>query len=278
VTPIIRAVAVLLASTAALLLHPGTAASQTVEMCYDQAVPAGYVVTAISQRPDCPAYYSRTYNSITVAVPGETVTVCSSLSTLGQGYVMTARGQSPACPGYYTSTSNTITYQRVGGAPAPEPAAPTAGLALLDQYQRSVGTRMMDMEEWLGLRTPTHQPWFSSANQDATQTTTLQVTGGARYTVLAVCDDDCTDLNLRVLDRGYVVAQDIQPEAYARLELAPANDATFTLEARMAACDSAPCRYSVAVYETPSAAMAPAGRPPRRERMTPSPARPTPRP
>lgn len=269
----LRSLAIALVLTAAGLARPTVApAQESIPICSDQQVPNGYVVVAIDSRADCPGYYSRAYNSITVRQPGDTVTVCSTLSTLGGEYARISASSSATCPGYYSSTSNTATYRRLAAVlpPGHGPAATSNALAVLDQYDRTVFLRMREMEEWLGLAHPTHQMWRASAQPGATAQTSLQVQAGMRYTLAGVCDDDCTDLDLRVLDGSYVVAQDVQTDAHARLELTPAQDGTLVVEVIMAACSVAPCRYGVGVYETPPLAAIQATRPPRRRpRITP---------
>lgn len=264
--PLVIAMLALLATS---LAPRAAAAQERISICSTQSVPAGWVVVSVSSRPDCGGYYSGPYNSLLIEQPGETVTMCTTFGTPGQGYVMTAQTSTPDCPGYYGSGTNRAQYRRIAvvvpdTAPTPAPApAPPPSVALqpLDRFVQSVYGKLDWIQEDLRLFVATHAPWHGSARQGQTAAGVLQVEAGRRYTVIAACDDDCTDLDLRVLDGNYVVGQDVEPSEAARLELAPAASATLTVEVVMAACGHEPCAYGVRIYETP-----PSGAPPVRRR------------
>ncbi|HEX2208656.1 MAG TPA: hypothetical protein VHG93_13300 [Longimicrobium sp.] len=262
--PLLRA-ALLLA--AAAFARPA-AAQDPVQICRTQPVPQGWVVVAMGMKDDCPGAQAASYNSITIRVPGDTVTVCNSLSQLGQGYVATGQRSLEQCPNYYGGRPNATSYRRVPQPPVQNPPPVTAGdggsggLALMDEYDRTVFARLEEMEEMAGLRRPTHHVWLSRLAHGAAGRTSMRVEGGMRYTLVAVCDADCNDVDLRVLDGGRVLAQDVGAEGEATLQLSPARSGTLTVEAVMASCRHSPCRFAVAAYQTPR----PGGDPPRRPR------------
>lgn len=268
---LVRAVLLL----AAALACPRGAAAQPVQMCSNQSVPTGYVVTATTSRPECPGYYSSGYNSLTIRLPGDGVTVCTALTQVWPGYVVTSQTSRADCPGYYSSGSNSATWQRVGEPPAAQPvpaAAASGAFAALDQYDRTVFRRMNEMETWLRLDTPTHFSWLSKTPQGTTARTVLAVEGGQRYTLVAVCDEDCTDMDLRVLDGGYLLAEEVSTDAYATVALAPARNGQLTVEVVMDTCAQSPCHFVVGVYETPRPTAVPPRRPPGGDvRVTPRP-------
>jgi hypothetical protein len=259
---------------AAALMCPRAAAAQPVQMCSNQPVPAGYVVTATASRTECPGYYASTYNSLTIRVPGDSVSVCSSLTQPWPGYVITRQTSRTECPGYYASNSNSATWQRVGEPAAPaQPVAAAAGeFAVMDPYDRTVFQRMAEMAAWRRLDTPTHHPWLFKVANGTTARTTLTLIGGTRYTLVAVCDQDCSDLDLRVLDGSYLLGEDTGTEASAAVELIPARDVRLTVEAVMVTCAQSPCHFAVGVYETPRPGAVPPRRPPGGDvRVTPRP-------
>lgn len=238
--------------------------------------PEGYAVVAAYRIQECPGYYaSNEHNSLTLQRPGETVTACSALTPSLPGYVITAQYRIQECPGYFASSeANSATYRRIAQpvVDAPPPPASAGGeLAPLDDYQRTVSLRLREMEEWLGVAEQTHAPWRGELYHRAHGQAPLRVQAGTRYTVVAVCDDDCTDLDLRVVDGGSVLAQDVSPERYAHVEIAPSRTGALRVEPVMATCQASPCRFTVAVYATPAPAVqdAPAGAPLRRERIQP---------
>lgn len=316
----LRTLALAFVLAAAALLRAPAAQAQQITICNGQPVPGGYVVVAAYRVQECPGYYaSNEHNSLTIALPGDRVTVCSALSPRPEGYavvaayriqecpgyyasnehnsltlqrpgetvtacsaltpslpgyVVTARYRIQECPGYYASNeANSAVYQRLASpvADAPQPASGSGELAPLDDYQRTVSGRLREMEEWLGVSEQTHTQWRGQLYPRAHGQAPLPVQAGMRYTVVAVCDDDCTDLDLRVVDGGHVLAQDVSPERYAHVELAPARTGVLRVEPVMATCHASPCRFAVAVYATPAPAVqdAPAGSPLRRERIQP---------
>lgn len=266
---LVRAVLLL----AAALACPRAAAAQPVQMCSNQPVPTGYVVTATTRRNECPGYYSGGHNSLTVRVPGDTVSVCVALSQARPGYVVTAQTRRSECPGYYSGGFNSATWQRVGEPVAPQPVAAADGeIVVMDAYDRTVFQRIAELAAWRRLEAPTHHPWLSKAAHGTTAHTTLTLTGGTRYTLVAACDQDCTDLDLRVLDGGYLLGEDRSTDENAIVELAPARDVRLTVEAVMVSCAQSPCHFAVGVYETPRPGAVPPRRPPGGDvRVTPRP-------
>ncbi|WP_420128352.1 hypothetical protein [Longimicrobium sp.] len=257
---------------AAVVAHPRGAAAQPVQMCSNQPIPTGYVVTATSSRTECPGYYSSGPNSFTIRVPGDTVSVCTTLSPTLPGYVVTRQTSRSECPNYYSSNGNSATWQRVGEPPAAQPAAADDEILVMDAYDRTVFQRLGEMAAWRRLVMPTHHPWLSKAAHGVITGTTVTLTGGTRYTLVAVCDQDCTDLDLRVLDGGYLLGEDRSTDETAVVELAPARDVRLTVETIMAQCAQSPCHFAVGVYETPRPGAIPPRRPPGGDvRVTPRP-------
>jgi hypothetical protein len=229
---------------------PSQSPNEALDICSIQAVPPGYVVSATQNRPSCPAYQSTGYNSVTLRLPGETGSICIALSVLGREYVVTSRTSRPSCPGYNSTGTNSATYRRLADAAPPRSPALSGAMAPLDRYDRGVYRRLREMEEWLGVDAPSHRPWIASGAGGSTTRAELQVEAGGRYTLVAVCDEDCGDMDLRVLDGSYVVAQDTGVDPDAHLEISPARSGTLTVEAIVHACAQNPCHFGVGAYES----------------------------
>jgi hypothetical protein len=319
--PLLRPVPFLLLLTAAAALaRPVPAAAQPeVRMCSDQPVPAGYVIvgtasrsncptvnftasynsltirlpgdsvsvcSALSQPPEgyvivgtasrsnCPSAFGASYNSLTLRLPRDTVTVCTALSQLSEGFVIVGHGSSSRCPSSFGDAYNTATYQRVGG-----PSAPSGGETIsfgpfspMNPYDRTVFRRMGEVAAWLRLETPTHHPWLARTAHGTTASTRLELDGGVGYTLVAVCDEDCGDVNLRVLEGGVLLGMDADGDDYAVVEVVPARDARVTVDVGMTSCAESPCHFAVGVYETPRPGAVPPRRPPGGDvRVTPRP-------
>lgn len=252
----------------------GGAGSGDLEMCSEQPVPAGFVVVRTGMRGNCTTTFGAAYNSMVIRLPGDTVTVCSEMSRLADGYVVTRQGMRGNCPTSFGASHNTVTYQRVGppAEPAGDETVAEGAFIPMNPYDRAVFGRLAEMETWLQVEAPTHHPWLGKTAQGTTARTTLDLEGGRRYTLIGVCDGDCTDLDLRVLDGGYLLAEDVRADEHATVDLSTARDARLTVEVVMARCAQSPCHFAVGVYETPRAGAIPPRRPPGGDvRVTPRP-------
>lgn len=66
------------------------------------------------------------------------------------------------------------------------------------------------------------------------------------YVVSAVCDDDCGDLDLHLLDAtGKEVAFDVKAGSTPQVQIAPKDAAAYTLVIAMDKCSVEPCYYGV---------------------------------
>ena len=74
------------------------------------------------------------------------------------------------------------------------------------------------------------------------------LSGGSRYTVSGVCDNDCTDLDLRVMSpAGVELDRDFLTDDVPVLAFRAPTSGRYHLEVSMARCSIAPCRYDVEV-------------------------------
>ncbi len=70
-----------------------------------------------------------------------------------------------------------------------------------------------------------------------------------QYTLLGVCDDDCEDLDLEVLDpAGRSVGEDDEADDSPIVNFKTASSGRYVVIARMADCDVAPCDYGIAAF------------------------------
>lgn len=65
--------------------------------------------------------------------------------------------------------------------------------------------------------------------------------------VVGACDNDCTDLDLRVRSGNRLVGEDVLDDAMPVVEV-PAGGRPLTIETSMAACSVDPCVYGVVVF------------------------------
>jgi hypothetical protein len=225
----------------------------TVCSAYTAGLP-GYVVVAAGDGEQCPDYYRPGSNQLTLRLPGDTVSVCSAYTTSLSGYVVTAQNDREECPGYYQPGANSTTYRRLPQAyvPAPDPpppAAPEEVLPWLDVYSRYVMRRLRVAEGRLRLEEPTHRTWIGVMSPGSTASMGIEVQPGVRLTVVAVCDQDCSAVALRVIDANGTVAAASAASTQSVVQITPAAGGEWTLEASVRTCAVNTCRFAVGVYE-----------------------------
>jgi hypothetical protein len=242
----------------------------TVCSAYTPGLP-GYVVVAAGDGEQCPDYYRPGPNQLTLQLPGDTVSVCSAYTTRLDGYVVTAQNDREECPGYYQPGANSATYRRLpqpyAAAPQPVPQSTEAGvLPWLDVYSRYVMRRLRVAEGRLRLEEPTHQPWTGVMAPGGIASRGVEMQPGVRLTLVAVCDQDCAAVTLRVIDPAGVVAAVSEASTQPVVHLAPVVGGEWTLEASVRTCAVQTCRFAVGVYEASTGSAVSPGRPTPRPR------------
>ena len=95
----------------------------------------------------------------------------------------------------------------------------------------------------------------SSLRESQSEDQYLDLVGGLDYVVVAVCDVDCSDIDLRLYDpSGSEVASDTQTDDVPVLELSSVRGGRYRLEVGMYDCDTEPCYYAVGVYSRSASA------------------------
>lgn len=92
-------------------------------------------------------------------------------------------------------------------------------------------------------------PLVGSIN--ASNSTTLQVNlnAGRRYRLFGVCDNDCSDLDLRLIDpSGTTVAEDVETDDVPIVVHTAQRTGSYRVQVIMARCSVSPCRYGVSLY------------------------------
>lgn len=143
-------------------------------------------------------------------------------------------------------------------APAPVPVgnayAPVQARRLepaTDAWLEQVNSQLADIDAWArqqGLSL-SHEIQSGAAGAGEEQTIALELDAGQSYGIMGVCDNDCSDLDLQLLDEaGNVLLEDLEVDAYPALLVQPEVTGTFYATVRMVSCSQAPCRYGLAVY------------------------------
>jgi len=86
---------------------------------------------------------------------------------------------------------------------------------------------------------------------------TVQLTGGVEYRIVAACDQDCTDVDLILLDAvGTIVTSDVETDDAPVVSVTPVQSGDYTVRVAIVSCSSAPCLHAAALYQEGGAAIA----------------------
>lgn len=96
------------------------------------------------------------------------------------------------------------------------------------------------------------QPYSGSLQQGQSWNVPAELYPGFDYRVIGVCDRDCADLDLVVLDpNGAVITQDTTTTSQPIVGVQPGGVGNFTIQVQMYNCTIAPCYYAIALYGRP---------------------------
>ena len=122
----------------------------------------------------------------------------------------------------------------------------------LDPWVRQAHQQLWMYRTSLDLTDLSHNIVTGSLDAGERETVMAELEGGSSYSLLAVCDNDCTDVDLRVKTRsGTTLDEDLELDDFPLCEISVAGEGTmmFEVEVIMVNCDVEPCRYAVAVFE-----------------------------
>lgn len=106
-------------------------------------------------------------------------------------------------------------------------------------------TRAAEAAGW----TASEERAFGYVDEGHVATIELTLAQGT-YSALGVCDGDCSDLNLRVLDEnGGLLDNDELPDDVPMIEFWGSRDNSYTVEVEMAGCSESPCFYGVQLVQ-----------------------------
>jgi hypothetical protein len=140
------------------------------------------------------------------------------------------------------------------GGPAPLP--PGGGQQAATQltaadYQRIVMERMGQRQQQMAAEgfQMLGQPTPGTLNAGQSSTVPASLNQGVEYRIVGVCDQDCGDLDLSLIDQNNVtVSQDTSTDNSPIVSVAPQWTGPFTLQVSMYQCSNQPCYFAVALF------------------------------
>ena len=125
-----------------------------------------------------------------------------------------------------------------------------AGSAL-PQWQEAVNSQLQRSQERAaddGFRMMEDNRTGSMSEGDP-ESLSLSLRVGTEYKIVGVCDQDCSDLDLRLFDAsGNEVDEDIMTDDVPIVTVTPSRSETYRLQVIMVACSTEPCFYGIGIY------------------------------
>ena len=92
---------------------------------------------------------------------------------------------------------------------------------------------------------------INAVDEDGTDDWTFNLEAGRRYAVIAACDDDCGDLDLRVEDyeTEEVLSEDTESDATPVVTFSPGASGRCTIRMSMYSCGTRYCYAGFSLYE-----------------------------
>jgi hypothetical protein len=137
------------------------------------------------------------------------------------------------------------------GSVAASVAGPTPVAAQSSQYNRQLEVQLNESRR---MYLPAGQgivrgPLGGSLDQGETINYSFQLVAGRSYTILGVCDNDCSDLDITLYDpNGNQVAEDVLTDDKPVASVTARRSGRYRATISMASCSTGACFYAVAAY------------------------------
>jgi hypothetical protein len=122
-----------------------------------------------------------------------------------------------------------------------------------NQYDQQVNNQLDTMERNASGMTRQFRSPIFRLNEGATQDYPVTILAGQRYTIGGVCDNDCPDLDIKLLDAsGTEVAADTATDSVPLVSYTATKSGNFTARVVMYDCNSAPCSAGLTIMSSGS--------------------------
>jgi len=132
-----------------------------------------------------------------------------------------------------------------GSQPQPATLTPAGGntyTAQVDTYLARLATNAVNQ----GYTRVAAGPVHGSLRDDETASHNMDVVGGNQYALMGACDNDCTDVDLKIFDQsGTMLMQDIAVDDTPVLLFTANGSGRYRVQVIMATCNRNPCFYGI---------------------------------
>ena len=132
-----------------------------------------------------------------------------------------------------------------GGRSQPSTLAPSGGNQYTQQVDRYLA-RLAGNASAQGYTRLAAGPVHGYLRDNETASHTMEVTGGNSYVLMGACDNDCTDVDLKIYDQGgTLLMQDIAVDDTPVLLFQANGSGRYRVQVIMATCNRNPCYYGI---------------------------------
>lgn len=127
----------------------------------------------------------------------------------------------------------------------------TAVASAQERYVRAVRLQLNAFRTVLEERgyDKTHEYKIDSLGNRRSDSFTLSLQKGMRYVLVSVCDQDCSDIDVKVFDENNnEVGRDTEEDDKPIVEVTPRWTGQFRIRIEMFNCNRNPCYYGIGVF------------------------------
>lgn len=128
---------------------------------------------------------------------------------------------------------------------------PLAGQAQSSRWETQVQAQLTRASDLLADRgyALSHEVKTGTLRDHENESFTLELDEDRSYALLGVCDEDCSDIDLRLFDQdGDEVDADVATDDYPVVEVRPRERGRYRVKVVMATCSTSPCFYGIGVF------------------------------
>jgi hypothetical protein len=114
-------------------------------------------------------------------------------------------------------------------------------------YKLAAATAYLNIESTYQ---PSHETALGNLRQNTYEERTYNLQAGVDYYFIGECDQDCSDLDIKLYDENYnLVDQDVKPDNSPVVHVRPKWTGQFHMRVIMSRCDDNPCYWGVGAYD-----------------------------
>ncbi|HYW07214.1 MAG TPA: hypothetical protein VE913_09675, partial [Longimicrobium sp.] len=127
------------------------------------------------------------------------------------------------------------------------PPTPSGGASSSPMVEQLL-TAATELAQQQGFR-PSTPAVRGHLNNGTQEDVPMTLSAGREYLLLGVCDGDCSDMDIRLMDpAGNVVGEDVEDDDAPVVKLTAGASGRYSMRVMMPACSGDPCAYGVGVY------------------------------